>query len=242
MVLVMPAINPLTNNHWQECTDGPRGMDDTYLSIDVPTIIRARYRVSTDPAEWGLLGFSSGGYCAANLALRHRASFGAAAVLDGYFRAKDGPAAIALGGNPALENANSPLTIARSLRPGTAPMPAFWISVGTGDHTDLVFEEAFVPALERIVKVTSLVQPGGHHNFYAFAHELPPALSWSWPQLATPALQRAFPLTSSPPVITLAPLQVPRAPVATRCPPASSHPKTAKRATTPPTRLTTACS
>src|SRR4029077_2678385 len=25
MVLVMPAINPLTNNHWQECTNGPRG-------------------------------------------------------------------------------------------------------------------------------------------------------------------------------------------------------------------------
>ena len=42
----------------------------------------------------GLLGFSSGGYCAANLALR------------------DGPAGSALGGNPALEAANSPLTIA----------------------------------------------------------------------------------------------------------------------------------
>jgi poly(3-hydroxybutyrate) depolymerase len=58
----------------------PEGLDDTYLSTDVPTIIRARYRVSTDPAEWGLLGYSSGGYCAANLGLRHRARFGAAAI------------------------------------------------------------------------------------------------------------------------------------------------------------------
>jgi S-formylglutathione hydrolase FrmB len=241
MVLVMPAINPLTSNHWQECTDGPRGLDDTYLSTDVRTIIRARYRVSTDPAEWGLLGYSSGGYCAANLALRHRAMFGAAAILDGYFRAKDGPAGTALGGKPALENANSPLTIARSLRPDTAPMPAFWISVGTGDRTSLAFDKAFVSALERTVKVTSILQPGGRHDFYTFAHELPPALTWSWPQLAAPGLQRAFPLTSSPTVIDLAPIHEPRSPVAARCPRASSHPKAAKRATTPPARLTTSC-
>jgi S-formylglutathione hydrolase FrmB len=242
MVLVMPAINPLTNGHWQECTDGPRGLDDTYLSTDVPTIIRARYRVSTDPAEWGLLGYSSGGYCAANLALRHRAKFGAAAVLDGYFRAKDGPAGAALGGKPALEDANSPLTIARSLRPDTAPMPAFWVSVGTGDRTSLAFDKAFVSALERTVKVTSILQPGGRHDFYTFAHELPPALIWSWPQLAAPGLQRAFPLTASPPMINLAPVQEPRTRVAAKCPTASSHPKAAKRATTPPARLTTACS
>ena len=56
MVLVMPAINPLTNGHWQECTDGPRGLDDTYLSTDVPTIIRARYRVSTRPSGMGFAG------------------------------------------------------------------------------------------------------------------------------------------------------------------------------------------
>ena len=86
------------------------------------TIIRTRYRVSDDPAEWGLLGLFVWGYCAANLALRHRARFGAAAIMDGYFRAKDGPAGAALGGKPALEDANSPLTIARSLRPGTAPI------------------------------------------------------------------------------------------------------------------------
>jgi S-formylglutathione hydrolase FrmB len=239
-VLVMPSINP-SGNHWQECTDGSRGLDDTYLSVDVPTFVRTHYRVSTDPAEWGLLGYSSGGYCAANLALRHRARFGAAASLDGYFRAQDGPAATALGGNRALENANSPLTIARSLRPGTAPMPAFWVSVGSGDRTDLAFEEAFVPALERIVRVSALVQPGGHHDFYTFARELPSALTWSWPQLAPPDLQRTFPLTASPPLIELAPIpQQPRAPVAS-CPTASAHRERGTRPTTPSARPAGAC-
>jgi S-formylglutathione hydrolase FrmB len=236
----MPTINP-SGDHWQECTDGPRGLDDTYLATDVSAVIRAHYRVSTDPAAWGLLGFSSGGYCAANLALRHRAAFGAAAVLDGYFRAQDGPAGTALGGNPALEAANSPLTIARSLRLGSAPMPAFWVSVGSGDRRDLVFEKAFVSALERVVRVTSVVEPGGHHDFYTFAHELPAALTWSWPQLAAPALQREFPLTASPPPVFLPPIQLPRAPATTGCSTASAHPDTTAPAAARPPRSAKAC-
>jgi pimeloyl-ACP methyl ester carboxylesterase len=68
----------------------------------------ARYRVSHDPFEWGLAGYSSGGYRAANLALRHPGSFGAAAVINGYFRAADGPAGAALNNSPALEAAAVP--------------------------------------------------------------------------------------------------------------------------------------
>ena len=33
-------------------------------------------------------GYSSGGYCAADLALRHPGSFGATAVINGYFRGR----------------------------------------------------------------------------------------------------------------------------------------------------------
>ena len=43
-------------------------------------------------------------------------------------------------------------------------------------------------------------------------------------------------------LVAIAPIQEPRTPVAAKCPTASSHPKTTKRATTPPARLTTACS
>ena len=62
----------------------------------------------------GVAGYSSGGYCAANLALRHRGSFGAAAVINGYFRAADGPPARAEQW-PAAGSANSPLYLAERL-------------------------------------------------------------------------------------------------------------------------------
>ena len=91
----------------------------------------ARYRVSHDPYEWGLTGYSSGGYCAANLALRHRSSFGAAAVIEGYFRAADGPAGAALNDSQPLETANSPLYLAERLTPDSGPVPAFWVAAGT---------------------------------------------------------------------------------------------------------------
>src|SRR6202043_2033013 len=116
--------------------NGPGVRDDTYLTQDVRNDMLARYRVSHDPYEWGAAGYSSGGYCAANLALRHPGSFGAAAVLNGYFRAADGPAGTALNHSQPLEAANSPLYLAEKLQPGSGPVPAFWVAAGTHDTAD----------------------------------------------------------------------------------------------------------
>ncbi len=110
--------------------NGPGLTDDTYLTQDVRADVLARYRASHDPYEWGVTGYSSGGYCAANLALRHRGTFGAAAVIEGYFRAADGPAAAALNHSGPLETANSPLYLAERLTPGSGPVPAFWVAAG----------------------------------------------------------------------------------------------------------------
>jgi hypothetical protein len=56
----------------------------------------------------GNLGVITPATSAANLALRHPGSFGAAAVINGYFRAADGPAGAALNNSPALEAAAVP--------------------------------------------------------------------------------------------------------------------------------------
>jgi pimeloyl-ACP methyl ester carboxylesterase len=122
MVLVMPTING-TGHQFQDCVNGPAVNDETYLTKDVRTDVYARYRVSHDPYEWGLAGYSSGGYCAANLALRHPGSFGAAAVINGYFRAADGPAGAALNNSQPLEAANSPLYLAERLTQNSSLLP-----------------------------------------------------------------------------------------------------------------------
>jgi len=156
--------------------------------------IQARFRVSRVPAEWGIAGYSSGGYCAANLALRHRAAFGAAAIMDGYFRPQDGPAAAALGYQPAAEAANDPIGLAQALPTGAAPLAAFWVAAGTANAADWSGAQAFVRALHGVEQVPLYREPGAGHNFYAWRPALPHALTWLWQRLAPPAMRVAFPV------------------------------------------------
>jgi pimeloyl-ACP methyl ester carboxylesterase len=193
MVLVMPTING-PGHQFQDCVNGPAVNDETYLTKDVRTDVYARYRVSHDPFEWGLAGYSSGGYCAANLALRHPGSFGAAAVINGYFRAADGPAGTALNNSPALEAANSPLYLAEKLTQNSSPLPAFWLAAGTNDRPDYKPATMFAAAMDRIQQVpfVKLSHVGDTANGWEAA--LPAALTWLWQQLAPPDLRVLFPV------------------------------------------------
>jgi enterochelin esterase-like enzyme len=203
MVLVMPATY---SGRFSECVNGRYGADETYLAQDVPHDVRARYRVSTDPGQWGLAGYSSGGYCAANLALRHRSWFGAAGVLDGYFQADAGPAATALGHNPTLLTQNSPLTVVRSLRPGTAPMPAFWVGAGSDTGADYASAKRFVAALSGLERISFASERSAGHDFYAWSAELPTMLAWMWQQLAPPDMRTEFPVQGSPSTVQVPPI------------------------------------
>lgn len=195
MVLVMPNANSGTN--YQECLDSPKGKDDTYISTDVPTDLMSRFRVATDRSQWGIAGYSSGGYCAANLSLRHRADYGAAGILDGYFRPGDGDAAAVLRHDPKACAANDPLAAAQALRPeNPGPLPAFWVFAGTGYRLDIIGAREFVAALRRVTTVPLIVDKGVSHNFYAWSSTIPRMMVWMWQQLATPDQRRQFPVNS----------------------------------------------
>jgi pimeloyl-ACP methyl ester carboxylesterase len=193
VIVVMPTMS--VGHHFEECVDVRGALDDTYVTRDVRADVLADFRASRVPAEWGIAGYSSGGYCAANLALRHPASFGAAGIMDGYFRPSDGPAAAALHHDPAGERANDPLLAARRLRTSVAALPSFWVAAGSGDHADLGAARAFTTALHGVEQVNLYRQPGAMHNFYAWAAALPRMLQWLWSQLAPPSLRVQFPIT-----------------------------------------------
>lgn len=69
-VIVMPdplggaLSNPM-------CLDSRLGNDDTYLSIDVPDWIRTHLQVEPDARYWAVGGFSYGGTCALQFAVKH---------------------------------------------------------------------------------------------------------------------------------------------------------------------------
>ena len=195
MVLVMPSING-SGHDYQDCVNGPAVNDDTYLTKDVRADMFARYRVSHDPYEWGAGGYSSGGYCAANLALRHRTSFGAAVVINGYFRAADGPAAGALNNNKPLEAANSPLYLAERLTAGHQPRARL---LDRGGHPRPPTTSP--RACSRPRSTASSRPPSTKLNAgdtaNAWQAALPAALTWLWQQLAPPDLRVLFPVRAT---------------------------------------------
>jgi Putative esterase len=205
MVLVMPAING-SGNDYQDCVNGPGTNDETYLMKDVRADVYAHYRVSHDPYEWGVGGYSSGGFCAANMALRHRGDFGAAAIINGYFRAADGPAAGALNNSEPLEAANSPLYLAERLGPDTSPLPAFWVAAGFNDRADYEPATVFAAALDRIQQVPFIKLDAGD-TANAWSAALPAALTWLWQQLAPPDLRVLFPVRAQSSTFTTLPVR-----------------------------------
>jgi hypothetical protein len=197
MILVMPSIDG-PGRDYQDCVNGPGVSDETYLLNDVRADLEAKYRVSLDGYQWGASGYSSGGFCAANLALRHPTWFGAAAVMNGYYRAADGPAGAALGGNQALEAANSPLFLAEKENAG-GPLPAFWVAAGTTDKTDYGPATTFATALDHYEQVPFIKLNAGD-TANAWEASVPVALTWLWQQLAPPDLRVLFPVHSPTPV------------------------------------------
>ena len=192
VVLVMPTMSVGTD--YQECVDAPGALDDTYITEDVRADVEAHFRVSRDAAQWGVGGYSSGGYCAANLALRHPAAFGASAIMDGYFRPQDGPAAKALHYNAAAEQVNDPLREATIAGRRGGPLPAFWLSYGAGNQGDYVGVKNFTTALDGVEAVSVYQVPAAGHNFYAWEPAIPFMLQWMWTELAPPDLRVQFPI------------------------------------------------
>jgi hypothetical protein len=75
----------------QGCLDVPGGAQAaTFFAQDLPDALRSAYRVGAQPSGWGLLGDSSGGYCALHLAMTSSAVFSAAVVPPGGYTAPPG--------------------------------------------------------------------------------------------------------------------------------------------------------
>src|SRR5439155_500945 len=88
-VLVMPDANGGDRISLQ-CLNQVGGPQDlTYLAMDLPAQIARMLRVSRPGRAWAVAGYSEGGFCAANMALRYPDRYGFAGVLSGYFTPLD---------------------------------------------------------------------------------------------------------------------------------------------------------
>jgi len=195
-VLVMPDANGGQQVSLQ-CLDQVGGPQDlTYLAVDLPAQIARTLRVLPPGTAWGVAGYSEGGFCAANIALRYPHRYGSAGVLSGYFT----PSANRLagsdrlvspfGGNSRLREQNTPLEEIQKLS-AAAVIPRFWLAAGAADRQDVADTEVFWQELrQRQDDVPLTLTPGGGHTMTTWRAQIPPMLTWMTRSLTRAAHQQ----------------------------------------------------
>ncbi len=182
-ILVMPVVNP--GGVDTDCSDLPDRRGATWLASDVPDLISHKFRALPGPKGWGLMGFSTGGFCAAKLPLQYPKVFGAGAALDPD-RLTGDPAVLP---DPALRQRNSPTDLVR----GSHSDVGIFLATSMQDRLSKPFYlEQFARAAQGSrVRVKVVLLSSGGHNYGTWTSEYPAALSWLSGELSAP--QRSAP-------------------------------------------------
>ena len=190
-ILVVPELTPISGHtvprNNEECSNIPGDAKvDSWLTQDVRGMVIADFRAEPAATGWGLMGYSTGGFCAAKLVLQHPDLYQAAVSLSGYYV----PDSMELSDDPQLDHANSPLWLISHTR---TPAVSLLMTASAQDRVDPASECAQMIAaakanpLSKATEVQSFVAPlGGGHNQSAWEKMLPTAFTWLSQRLTGP--------------------------------------------------------
>lgn len=178
-VAVFPEINvalPIET----ECSNyagGPQAF--TWLDTDVREWATSTLRVIPGGSHWSVMGWSTGGYCAALLHVRDPAHFGAGASVEGYFYpmpdSTTGNLAQLLAANPVFAEQSNPTWLLAHRPP--AKVHLLVMSSNTdpqsyGLATGFLSREAKIPGIQ------PYLVDGLGHSLDAYQAVLAPILNW----------------------------------------------------------------
>ena len=198
VIAVMPSQD-VAGGRDTQCTNVVHGPQvDTYMTDDVRQTIISAFRVQTQARAWSLMGYSSGGFCATNLAMRHPDLYGSAVSIAGYAKpAHDSQTGDLFGNDPTAQNLNTPLWRADHLPPPDVSLLLMSSRADPGTAHDATA----LAALARPPLLISRVPLAhGGHNFEVWRAEEPVAFGWLSqhmpPPLApTPVIDHTAPVT-----------------------------------------------
>lgn len=176
LIAVSPLRNPVRVPDSQ-CLDDPRGFRVfTYLADDVPRALHRMLRVRHDRGGWVAMGGSSGGFCAANIALRRPEQFATVLSLSGYFSGALGRFPM---GDPLPTRRdrilNTPLDRVRHVR-----QPMDFILVSARDDRSAMQEIGLLLGVLRGIPadhVVTITNPTGGHSSAPWRATLPSILA-----------------------------------------------------------------
>jgi hypothetical protein len=185
MVMIRPTIAPPRDT---ECVNVPGGpQTETFLAKDLPDALKSVYRVGHDASAWGVTGYSSGGSCSLQLAMRNPNVYTTAAALSPDYRVKDDPTTGNLfgggRGRSARINGHDLMWRLKHL-----PAPQVSVLVANSKHGERGYAQtlAFIKAVKAPMRVVSILPNSGSHNFPTWVREMPAALKWMNQQLTFP--------------------------------------------------------
>lgn len=182
-IVVIPELNPGGVN--TDCTNTPQRKVADWLAEDVPDLIAKHFRTLAKPKGWGLMGISTGAFCAAKLPLQYPGVFRAGAALDPDPLTGD-PGVLT---DPVLRERNSPMWLVEHTKKSDVGL---FLATSAQDK-DSPPEQlaAFTKAAEGSgVRVKTLVHPKGGHNFQTWIAMYPEALGWLSTEIPPPSKGR----------------------------------------------------
>jgi S-formylglutathione hydrolase FrmB len=178
MILVMlrPTVAPPRDT---ECVDVPGGpQTESFFAEDLPDAVSAHYRVGRKPGSWGVVGDSTGGYCALKLAVHHPEAYAAGAGLSPYYKAPiDRTTGDLFHGDKALrDNAD----LRWYLRNKPAPDTSLLVSSSRAGESNYKETLDFIDLVKSKgrTRISSIVLDSGGHNFNTWRREIPATLQW----------------------------------------------------------------
>ncbi|WP_240183616.1 alpha/beta hydrolase [Leifsonia aquatica] len=164
-----PGRNPM-------CVDSREyGDSATYLLTDVRNWVSSHLRVSSDPAAWGVFGYSQGATCAVQFATGHPELFGSALASSSELGPTLGDRTLTIdtgfGGSTAAFEAAQPLAMMKAKAPYKDSTIVFGVGQNDAKYT------AFARTLDAAATAAGihselLISPGTAHDWNTVRHTL----------------------------------------------------------------------
>ncbi|MER7173781.1 alpha/beta hydrolase [Streptomyces mesophilus] len=176
MILVMlrPSIVPGRDT---ECVNIPGGpQTETFFAEDLPAAIQGEYRVGTKPENWGVIGNSTGGYCALKIAMKHPDRFAAGAGLSANYMAPiDDQTGDLFHGDTKVKQESDLMWLLDHKPAPPVSLLATSSKEGEDNYQDTL---KFIDKVKAPTRVSSILLDSGGHNFNTWRREIPATLVW----------------------------------------------------------------